>query len=188
MRDIDLGELGRVALAVTPGPWEVFDRTLITDTAGLADGLADVCDEDHAAFIAAANPATILDLIHRLRTAEAAVAQGQADLLALSTALAEARDNDRAAMGWLVDARAAAGDDGKRMLPEFVEYLKGLKADAERYVTIREDILGVGAEDGVGQELERLLIRVMNERGVDAIPTNAEFDSAVDMASKNNSV
>lgn len=131
--DLDLDALERVAMAVPPGPWEVFDGTLISDVAGAAERLADACEKNHAAFIATANPATILELIHRLRTAEAAVTQGQADLLALSAALAEARDNDRAAMGWLVDARAASGDDGKRMLPEFVEYLKELRADAERY-------------------------------------------------------
>lgn len=100
------------------------------------------------AYYRAANPATILDLVHRLRTAEAAVAQGQADLLALSAALAEARDNDRAAMSWLVDARAAAGDNGKRMLPEFVVYLKELRADAERYRHL-EHLCATGSYGGI---------------------------------------
>lgn len=195
--DLDLDGLEREALKATQDP--VSTAFLTKTNADVDEWMTSVYtagkDADfrlHCLWAwqeqARRSASTILDLIHRLRAAETAVSQGQADLLAVSAALAEARDNDRAAMGWLVDARAAAGDDGKRMLPEFVEYLKGLKADAERYVTIREDILGVGAEDGVGQELERLLIRVMNERGVDAIPTNAEFDSAVDRASKNNSV
>lgn len=45
----------------------------------------------------------------------------------LELQLRESRANDIAAMRWLTDCRFAVGDDGKRMLPEFVEYLKEIK-------------------------------------------------------------
>lgn len=140
--DLDLDGLEREALKATQDP--VSTAFLTKTNADVDEWMTSVYtagkDADfrlHCLWAwqeqARRSASTILDLIHRLRAAETAVSQGQADLLAVSAALAEARDNDRAAMGWLVDARAASGDDGKRMLPEFVEYLKELRADAERY-------------------------------------------------------
>lgn len=49
---------------------------------------------------------------------------------ALEANLTESRANDMTAMGWLADARMASGDDGRRMLPEFIEYLKELREKA----------------------------------------------------------
>lgn len=84
----DLDELERAAMAATPGPWCVCERSysifssdrLIVDEEGreiasLIDNTdTGISDPLNAAFIAAANPATILALLSRLRTAEAALA------------------------------------------------------------------------------------------------------------------
>ncbi len=45
----------------------------------------------------------------------------------LESILAESRSNDMASMRLVADCRFAVGDDGKRMFPEFVEFLKELK-------------------------------------------------------------
>jgi len=55
----------------------------------------------------------------------------------LEAALAESRANDAAAMRWLTDARFASGDRGKRMLPEFIEYLKEMK---QKNVELQEQV------------------------------------------------
>lgn len=68
--NLDLEQIKAAARAATPGPWEVFDGTMISDTAGAADELADACDSVHAAYIAAANPAAVLALVDRLERAE----------------------------------------------------------------------------------------------------------------------
>lgn len=46
-------------------------------------------------------------------------------------ALKESKANDMQSMRYLADARLATGDDGKRMLPEFIEYLKALKQERD---------------------------------------------------------
>jgi hypothetical protein len=74
----------------------------------------------YAAYIAAANPAAVLELI-------AEVEALRANATGLEHQLRESRQNDYHALSYLADCRFAVGDDGKRMLPEFVEYLKALK-------------------------------------------------------------
>lgn len=59
----------------------------------------------------------------------------------LQELLDESRANDRAAMGWLADCRIASGDNGKRMLPEFVEYLRDLKRHRDEMLVALEDII-----------------------------------------------
>ena len=51
----------------------------------------------------------------------------RANATGLEHQLRESRQNDYHAMSYLADCRFAVGDDGKRMLPEFIEYLKALK-------------------------------------------------------------
>ena len=58
---------------------------------------------------------------------------GEAD--ALERQLNEARNNDITAMGYLADCRIASGDNGKRMLPEFVEYLREMKRQRDELLT-----------------------------------------------------
>ena len=86
-------------------------------------------------FHRAANPATILELIaeiERLRD-DVSSMTGEAD--ALERQLNEARNNDITAMGYLADCRIASGDNGKRMLPEFVEYLREMKRQRDELLT-----------------------------------------------------
>lgn len=52
----------------------------------------------------------------------------------LRVQLADSRDNNRAAMGWLADCRMAVGDNGKRMLPDFVQHLKELAEQHQKAV------------------------------------------------------
>ena len=82
---IDINELRRLAQAATPGPWkmlpvgdgrqkfavadsEFLSILTVTDEGGATFGT--VYDDDDARFIAAANPATISELLDRLEAAE----------------------------------------------------------------------------------------------------------------------
>ena len=65
----------------------------------------------------------LLEELSRLRAENAELAQS----------LAESRENDQAAMGWLTSLRWASGDRGERMLPELVTHIEGLAKDAGRY-------------------------------------------------------
>ena len=76
---IDLDKLEQLARAATPGPWSAEGDGAITwrgSTTSLAGCVAKVTDPSHpsakndAAFIAAANPAAVLELVQRLRAAE----------------------------------------------------------------------------------------------------------------------
>ena len=85
--DIDLDALEAAALAATPGEWcfGSFGRLLVVPMiADNPDKHSPICDlgEQHfpshtepyanAAYIAAANPAVVIELIRRLRAAEGA--------------------------------------------------------------------------------------------------------------------
>jgi hypothetical protein len=77
---IDLDELEQLARAATPGPW---DGTISTsrvrylgprqDTVEHGDYIASCTHAPDAEFIAAANPAVVLELVRRLRAAVAIV-------------------------------------------------------------------------------------------------------------------
>jgi hypothetical protein len=91
MSDIDIDELERLAKATRatsvagPGEWRVFEDEDCLHVANDTHKLADLGDEVLAAFIAAANPATVLALIAALRQAhaerDAARAEGAAEAL-----------------------------------------------------------------------------------------------------------
>lgn len=115
------------------------------------------------AFHMAANPAVVLELVRRLRAAEGTIRADddrlqsagervgviagcdtadwmadeierlRAESVGLQSMLAESRANDMQAMRWLAECREASGDNGLRMLPEFVEYLRELRQAAGRY-------------------------------------------------------
>ena len=53
-------------------------------------------------------------------------------------------DDTTALISLLVDIRAAAGDDGKRMQDELVEHIAEMRKDAGRYRFLRGDAPGVG--------------------------------------------
>lgn len=69
---------------------------------------------------------SLQDLIDRVDKAEA-------ECIELKKQLAESQANDLAAIRWLADARIASGDDGLRMLPDFIQYLKSLKSEIDEY-------------------------------------------------------
>lgn len=141
---IDIEELRKLAEAATPGPWishpkgyygavcaseNEFDLVAVTHGQRRNNVLA------NEAYIAAANPATVIGLIaeiERLRD-DVSSMTGEAD--ALERQLNEARNNDITAMGYLADCRIASGDNGKRMLPEFVEYLREMKRQRDELLT-----------------------------------------------------
>lgn len=51
--------------------------------------------------------------------------------------LRKAESEGAGALWWLGSIRFAIGDNGKRMLPDLVEYIKGLALDAARYREVR---------------------------------------------------
>lgn len=115
---MDIDELKRLAEGATPGPWH--DRCgVLRETNGGVTPIATVYHSFNSQFIAAANPAAILELIRQMEGLEYAAEANK-------TLLLESRQNDYQAMAWLAECRFAVGDDGKRMLPEFVEHLKSL--------------------------------------------------------------
>ncbi len=76
---LDLDELERLAKAATPGPWKRCSPPLRRTFVAAPDSrgsrpvhlqVTEPCSEDDATYIAAANPATLLALIKRLREAE----------------------------------------------------------------------------------------------------------------------
>lgn len=78
MTDAELDELETLAEEATPGPWQRFTPYGI----GVESGSGPVpfkvawgAQENDAAFIVAANPATILALIHELRACRAKLAE-----------------------------------------------------------------------------------------------------------------
>ena len=83
-------ELRRLAEAATPGPWESYDRGIgwevWADGAPLNSAFRDTFPAYDAAYIAATDPAAVLDLLDRLDAAEAR--------LAAVRALHYAADND----------------------------------------------------------------------------------------------
>ena len=94
----DLQQLKALALAATPGPW-VNNRGLIeADDSGYSVGEVRAYFAEHdksqaanAAYIAAANPAVVLDLIARLQRSEESVAQYQQSAHELAEELRSAR-------------------------------------------------------------------------------------------------
>lgn len=73
MTEIDLNDLREKAEAATPGPWSSSGSQVWGHDGNLVAAVRDhseLVDRPDAEFIAAANPATVLALIERLKTAE----------------------------------------------------------------------------------------------------------------------
>ena len=75
------------------------------------------------------------DLVERLR-ARAAEHGGDKLLEEAAAALEAARED--ACVALVADIRFACGDNGKRMQPELVEFIRELAEDAERYRWLRD--------------------------------------------------
>ena len=145
---MNIEELKRLAEAATPGPWSHREYV-----AGIGDGVdsdmfhvADDMNTEDAIYVAAANPAAVLELIDYVQSLESTLRSASDDLkkaqdgeIAALRQRDEARQNDYHAMAWLADCRFAVGDDGKRMLPEFVEHLKDLKRQRDELLAALKD-------------------------------------------------
>ena len=103
------------------------------------------------------------DLIERLRArvthektipsmGHNAADRERAELIALlreAAAALEAAQED-ACVALVADIRFACGDNGKRMQPELVEFIRGLARDAQRYRWLRDGGLYRVGFDSVG--------------------------------------
>jgi len=78
---IDIDELAALANAATPGPWTAGSRCVRdSDGHGVA-GEGYTTEDADLAYIAAANPETVLALIERLRAAEELAMANRGDYL-----------------------------------------------------------------------------------------------------------
>lgn len=146
---MNIEELMRLAEAATQGPWKLREYAPSIGH-GVDSPMFQVAHHmgvDDARFVAAANPVAVLELIEYAQGLEETL-RGAADDLKKAqdgeiVALRqrdEARKNDYHAMAWLADCRIAVGDNGKRMLPEFVEHLKALKQQRDELLAVVRDI------------------------------------------------
>lgn len=76
--DLDLDDLEAKARAATAGPWRhdkggVYGVRILADKGAVAEWDDIPLSEEDANFIAAANPAVVLELVQRLRAAEGIV-------------------------------------------------------------------------------------------------------------------
>ena len=68
------------------------------------------------------------------------------------------RDADGACVALVADIRFACGDNGKRMQPELVEFIRGLALDAGRYRWLREnDNADMLAEDVIDDAIDQAM-------------------------------
>ena len=155
--NVDIEELKRLAEAATSGPWEyqkdskdfpvngyVTVRDCIYSVCVLPyEGIrADYRVTDNGLFIAAANPAAILELIAEMERLREDADDLTIELESSEKALKDSRANDYTAMGYLADCRIAVGDNGNRMFPEFVEYLRQLKQQRDELLAALRDVVG----------------------------------------------
>lgn len=89
-----------------------------------------------------------------------AIEQLQADVERL-------RANEASALRLVADIRAAVGDDGKRMQPELIEYLRRMSADVARYQRLRDTTAQALADmraQGVMVEWQTLIAEALGGR------------------------
>lgn len=105
-------QIKAAAQAATPGPWETVAgpfNTHVSSRSGFVvggEGMASYGqDVINAHYIAAANPAVVLELIARLRAAEAALGLGEDDTQG------EPSPKERAAMVKALEATRPRSDD-----------------------------------------------------------------------------
>ena len=141
---IDTNELRRLAQAATPGPWigcgPSFGESLpkylnevVVDREGDEDDGYSICnapiglDEEHSAdmaFIAAANPATVSELLDRLEVAEKDIALKERVIDSLGSTL-NAVSNERDALR----AKIEEMEDSAHLIvaaPDLLEALDGM--------------------------------------------------------------
>jgi hypothetical protein len=186
---MDLDKIKALALAATPGPWSAIEWTCaapttvragavgitVADTTGHGRN-SEVCAID-AAFIAAANPATVLELIaevERLRAAKRPkdhnIQQLVNDLRNISetfngTGQLCARISD--AVGQFIDASFGTAPAA------------GTEKDAERYRAWRAQV--ISGDDG-GPFIEAMQAALPIQVNLGRTPTTEEWDIAIDAA------
>lgn len=106
---IDLDHLESLAKAATPGPWDYGACEVFLKGTDFWPVIATCRNEDDLAFIAAANPAVVLELIAELRRVSDMVRKEREARNWLATMLGEYGKEDGSAQEWLDEARRIAG-------------------------------------------------------------------------------
>ena len=154
---IDINELRRLAQAATPGGWYVARGNYVYGVKEVTDGeevwhpvIACTDDDEvsinfegNANFIAAANPATISELLDRL---EAAEKERDAELLAMYRRVRDERDALRAALQHETDCveAAMAEIEAMRAKIEAMEKQEPFDADSDVFRSAFEAALKAG--------------------------------------------
>ena len=159
-----------LAMGPTPGEWYWSDAYHTQDGRKtwslIGDGGFGIlsCDGEEnspqsvntaaAELIAACDPDTIRELL--------------AERDALAAALEAARED--ACVSLVADIRFACGDNGTRMQPELVEFIRELAKDAERYRWLRDSqkVAGSGPEIRLWNRDEVTYGRELHAHGLDA--------------------
>ncbi|MBK0415255.1 hypothetical protein JD974_12645 [Chromobacterium haemolyticum] len=160
-----LAELASLARAATPGPWHTdrmpyTERILSGNDFYVARTFGMRQRDLNAAYIAAANPATVLELI----------ADNEAKATELAAIIAEWDDN-KETLSTTLDLCFA-----------LIQTFNRLHRDAERYAALRHALINVdpkGNRGPIEMAIKNLIRQVHAERGVTE-PTEAEFDAAID--------
>lgn len=151
---IDKQELRRFAKAATFGPWESVKRTeydgspfYLIQTQVERNGweIAEIrmdVPHDNAAFIAAANPSTILALLDELEQVTNNRDMWQEQCRSQSAALQEVRANEKQAMAYLHDVREIVGGYDYPEMIQRIRYLESCKRDADSLRSQVETLTG----------------------------------------------
>lgn len=70
---MNIDELEKLAKSATPGPWSYIRDIVIGDRSKILESLNDSVDD--ARFVAAANPATILEMVAEIRELRSVLAE-----------------------------------------------------------------------------------------------------------------
>ena len=148
--NVDIEELKRLAEAATPGPWRTEGHVVFGVNHGKKRVASSIWgapnSDENLSYIAAANPAAILELIAEMERLREDANDLTIELESSEKALKDSRANDCTAMGYLADCRIAVGDNGNRMFPEFVEYLRQLKQQRDELLAALK-VLDRGCRD-----------------------------------------
>jgi len=124
-QELDLDSLEALAKAATPGPWRVHGIDVYTDDDSSMVANGSYCDaqggENDTAFIAAANPQTVLELIRHLRAAGDGrfirIAEQNAEVMRRFGDVPDVREKNGLGNGflqgvdWALNRGRAAGDE-----------------------------------------------------------------------------
>ena len=95
--------------------------------------------------------------------------------------LAESNQSYMAALTLITSIRFASGDNGLRMQTEFVEYIAGLKRDAERYRWLRDQAMSTAGDCPIVMMLDDRLEPANGAKTSSALELE-DLDAAIDAA------